>query len=141
MRIFMDETAWLALANADDPLHLLMKNEFQNFLEGGNRFYSSNIMIGNVISGIKDMQGTAKASGFYNIVEEARLGTHLHILWIGRRTMKDAFRLFNKFPDLQLSIWDFANIVLMNRRNIRFIMTANTAYSEMGFKIVPENKG
>ena len=139
MRIFVDRIAWIALADKDDPNHSIFKEQFKYYLDGGHNFYTTNVIVGNVISHIKETQGGVRANKFYDILEEAWLGTHLHFLWIGRRTQRDAVKLFKKFPEEKLSLFDAANIVLMNRRNIRFIMTTNSAYSKMGFKMIPEN--
>ncbi|MCK4892328.1 MAG: hypothetical protein KAJ16_10980 [Calditrichia bacterium] len=138
MKIFIDEIAWLAVADDTHESHASIKEQFKYYLDGGHSFYTTNIIVGNVISKIKENQNFDSAVKYSEILEDAWLGTHLHYLWIGRRTQKDAIRLFKKFPDIPLSIFDFANVVLMNRRNIRFIITTNTAYSTMGFKIVPE---
>jgi predicted nucleic acid-binding protein len=138
MKIFIDEIAWLALADESHESHAQIKDQFKYYLDGGHSFYTTNIIVGNVISLIKENFESDKAIKFSEILEEAWLGTHLHYLWIGRRTQKDAIRLFKKFPDIALTVFDFANVVLMNRRNIRFILTTNAAYSTMGFKIVPE---
>jgi predicted nucleic acid-binding protein len=139
MRIFVDRIAWIALADKEDPNHSIFKEQFKYYLDGGHNFYTTNVIVGNVISHIKETQGGVRANKFYDILEEAWLGTHLHFLWIGRRTQRDAVKLFKKFPEEKLSLFDAANIVLMNRRNIRFIMTTNSAYSKMGFKMIPEN--
>jgi predicted nucleic acid-binding protein len=139
MRIFVDRIAWIALADKDDPNHSIFKEQFKYYLDGGHNFYTTNVIVGNVISHVKETQGGVRANKFYDILEEAWLGTHLHFLWIGRRTQRDAVKLFKKFPEEKLSLFDAANIVLMNRRNIRFIMTTNSAYSKMGFKMIPEN--
>jgi len=139
MRIFVDRIAWIALADKDDPNHSIFKEQLKYYLDGGHNFYTTNVIVGNVISHIKETQGGVRANKFYDILEEAWLGTHLHFLWIGRRTQRDAVKLFKKFPEEKLSLFDAANIVLMNRRNIRFIMTTNSAYSKMGFKMIPEN--
>jgi len=139
MRIFVDRIAWIALADKEDPNHSIFKEQLKYYLDGGHNFYTTNVIVGNVISHIKETQGGVRANKFYEILEEAWLGTHLHFLWIGRRTQRDAVKLFKKFPEEKLSLFDAANIVLMNRRNIRFIMTTNSAYSKMGFKMIPEN--
>ena len=139
MRIFVDRIAWIALADKEDPNHSIFKEQLKYYLDGGHNFYTTNVIVGNVISHIKGTQGGVRANKFYDILEEAWLGTHLHFLWIGRRTQRDAVKLFKKFPEEKLSLFDAANIVLMNRRNIRFIMTTNSAYSKMGFKMIPEN--
>ncbi len=139
MRIFIDRIALIALSNKEDPNHSVFKEQFKYYLDGGHNFYTTNVIVGNVISHIKETQGGVRANKFYDILEEAWLGTRLHFLWIGRRTQRDAVKLFKKFPEDKLSLFDAANIVLMNRRNIRFIMTTNSAYSKMGFKMIPEN--
>ncbi|MFZ0390390.1 MAG: PIN domain-containing protein [Calditrichia bacterium] len=141
MKIFLDEAAWLALADNNHPLHQPVRENFKHFLDEGDSIYTTNVVVGQVLSHIKMNQGFSDANRFYDVVEEAWLGAHLHMLWIGRRTQKDAMKLFRKFPDSNLSLFDCANVVLMNRRNIRFIITENSAYSKMGFKIVPERVG
>jgi len=137
MKIFIDEVAWLALADSNHELHKQIQEQFKYYLDGGHGFYTTNIIVGNVISRIKREQGPQKAAKFSEILEEAWLGTHLRYFWIGRRTQRDALKLFRKSADSVLSLFDCANIVLMNRRNIRFIMTTNSGYGQMGFKIVP----
>jgi predicted nucleic acid-binding protein len=139
MKVFVDEQAWLALVDSRHPFHTQFKNEFGDFLKGTYKFYSTNVIIGSVVSKIKHTFGAADAIKFYNIIEEAWLGNHLNILWIGRRTMKDALKIFKKFTHSNLGLFDAANIVFMNRRNIRFILTDNKFYSEMGFKVIPES--
>jgi predicted nucleic acid-binding protein len=139
MKIFIDEIAWVILGDDSHPLHHQFSEQFKYYLDGGHGFYTTNIIYGNAIWQLKKQYGVSKALRFSEILEEAWLGTHLHFLWIGRRTQRDALKLFKKFPEEQFSIFDFANIVLMNRRNIRFIMTTNQVYSKMGFKIVPES--
>lgn len=138
MKIFIDEIAWFALADDTHEFHSSIREQFKYYLDGGHSFYTTNIIVGNVISKIKENQDSKRAVKYSEILEDAWLGTHLHYLWIGRRTQKDAIRLFKKFPEIPLSVFDFANVVLMNRRNIRFILTTNAAYNKMGFKIVPE---
>ena len=138
MKIFIDEQAWLALVDDNQKYGLQFRNEFEDFLKGPNNFYTTNIIIGNVVSQIKRNLGAPNALKFYNIIEEAWLANHLHVLWIGRRTMKVAIKLFKKFTEADVNLFDCANIVLMNIRNIRFILTLNKIYSDMGFKVVPE---
>ena len=90
-----------------------------------------------MISYLKKNKSTSEALRIYEIIEEAWLGTYLHVLWIGRRTFRDAVKMFAKFPDSGFTIFDFANVLLMNRRNIRFILTTHKEYDEYGFKIIP----
>ncbi len=140
MKIFIDESGWFALLDETNPHHMKMQKAFKEFLEGNHRFYTTNVIVGNVISKLKESQGTREALRIYEIIEEAWLGTYLHVLWIGRRTFRDALKMFAKFPESNFSLFDFANILLMNRRNIRFILTIKKGYDDFGFKILPEQE-
>ncbi|GAB4327032.1 MAG: hypothetical protein Kow0037_00300 [Calditrichia bacterium] len=140
MKIFIDSTGWLNMIDPDMPEHRTFQKEFKEFLDEGHSFYTTNVILGEAISEIKKRMGAQKADEVYSVVEESWLGTHLHILWIGRRTFRDAVRLFRRFPNENLSVFEAANVILMNRRNIRFIMTTQTVYSKMGFKLVPDTE-
>jgi predicted nucleic acid-binding protein len=137
MKTFIHTSAWLAIVNRNDPEHAAFTEEFQRVLEEGDRLYTTNVAIGQVLSELKhvDLQ---KAFRFHEIVEEAWFGTHLHILWIGRKTQWDALKMWKRFPNLKLDVFDFASVILMNRRNIRQILTRNRDFYELGFKILPE---
>lgn len=139
MKIFIDEQAWLAFIDPKLPDHAQFKRQLEHYLEGGHRFYTTNVIIGNVVSQLKRDSGSSSSIQFYNIVEEAWLGSYLHVLWIGRRTIKEAIKLFKRFTENKAGLFDFANVILMNRRNIRFIFTQSDFYSEMGFKILPKD--
>lgn len=138
MKIFIDKGAWLALSTSGDSDHAKFRDAFKNLLEEGHRFYTTNVVIGEVLDELKKRVGSDKAHHLYEIIEEAWFGTHLHILWIGRKTQWDAIKMWKRSPDSSLSVFDFASIILMNRRNIRVIMAKNMEFSEFGFKIIPE---
>ncbi len=140
MKVFIDETGWLALLEASHPEHPVVQKTFKELLEGNHRFYTTNVVIGNVVAQLKAQRGAQEALRFYEIIEEAWLGTYLHVLWIGRRTFRDALKLFAKYPKSVFTVFEFANVLLMNRRNIRFVLTTKFEYDEFGFKIIPERE-
>ncbi len=137
MKTFIDTSAWLAIVNKNDPAHSQFTGEFQRLLEEGDRLYTTNVAIGQVLSELSNLD-REKAFRFHEIVEEAWFGTHLHIMWIGRKTQWDALKMWRRFAHLKLDVFDFASVILMNRRNIRQILTRNKDFYELGFKILPE---
>jgi len=138
MRIFIDSTAWVNLGDPGQAYHQAAQKFLMSALENDYQFYTSNISLGNALSILKSNVGADQAFHFYDIVEEAYLGAHLSILWVGRRTQKEAIRLMRRYPELTLDLNDFANIVLMTRRRIPLIFSFKKEYEDLGLKVVPE---
>ena len=139
MRIFVDQTAWVQITDSSSLYHQAIQSEFNKALVNGDRLFTHNVAIGLALSEIKSKKGNAVAGKFSEIIEEAHTGTHLNILWISRRTQKEASRLFRQKADLELDIFDFASYILMKRRRIATIITTKKAYNSLELKVVPES--
>ena len=140
MRIFIDQTAWVQVVNKDAPHHQQVVDELNKVLLGGDKLFTHNVAVGFALNEILEKQGSAVAGKFNEIIDEAHTGTHLNILWISRRTQKEAARLLRKKPDAGLGIFDFAGYILMRRRRIRTIITTKAAYNSLELKVIPELK-
>lgn len=138
MKIFIDETAWVNILNPNSPYYDKFIEEFNQALNNRDRLFTHNIAVGLALSELKSVLGTTVALKFNEVIEEAYTGTYLSILWIGRRTQKEAVRLLRKNPEMLLDLYDFAAFIFMKRRRIQNIMTTKTAYDRLGFKVIPE---
>ena len=139
-KIFIDQTGWYALLDDQSPYHDLFKKEFEISLNNDSKLITSNVAVGNTISQLKEKLGTEIAVRFNEIVEEAHIGTHLRILWVGRRSQKEAMRLLRKNPGLSLHFYDFAHAVFMEKRRVKNILTTKIEFYELGFKILADIK-
>lgn len=138
MKIFVDETAWVNLLLPGSPFHSEVAREFDRAIKNGDKLFTHNIAVGIALSEVKNTMGIGLAARFNEIIEEAYTGAYLHILWVGRRTQKEAVRLFRKEAYLSLGLYDFAAYVFMKRRRIQTIITTKTAFGKLGFKVIPE---
>jgi predicted nucleic acid-binding protein len=138
MKIFVDETAWINLLLTGAPFHSEIAREFESAIKNGDSLFTHNIAVGIALSEIKHAMGIGLASKFNEVIEEAYTGAYLHILWIGRRTQKEAVRLFRKESHLSLGLYDFAAYIFMKRRRIGTIVTTKTAFKKLGVNVVPE---
>ena len=78
------------------------------------------------------------ANKFYGIIDAAYTGAHLSILWIGRRSQKEAVWLMRKHSDIDLDLYDFACLIMMRRRRIRTIMSTKPQYKQLQLNVIPE---
>lgn len=138
MRLFIDETAWIQLMNPELVHHGAISREFNRALTEGDKLFTHNVAVGLAISEIRQTLGHPLANKFGETIEAAYMGTHLSILWIGRRTQKEAAWMLRKHSELPLDFFDFAGVVLMKRRRIRTILTTKAAYKKLEMTVIPE---
>lgn len=140
-KIFIDDTAWYTIIDDNSPNHSNTIEQFHFSLNDGTKLFTSNIAVGNAISRIKERLDIELSLRFNQIVEEAHLGNHIRILWIGRRTQKEAVRLMRKHPQIALPLYDFAHSVLMQKRRINTIMSERSEFKKFGYSVLPEIPG
>lgn len=137
-KMFIDETAWYAIMDKKSDRHTEITEQFEFSLNEGTKFFTSNIAVGNTVNRIKENMSADLSLKFNEIMDEAHLGNHLRILWIGRRTQKEAMRLMRKHPQIALQMYDFAHAVLMERRRISTVMTERSGFKKLGYTVLPE---
>ena len=135
-KLFLDETSWYAIVDQNTSSHQFFAGRFQSELKEETKFFTSNIAVANTISKIKNELSTDLSLKFNEILEDAHLGNHLRIMWIGRRTQKEALRWMRKHPQLSLHLYDFAHAVLMERRRINTILSDQLEFKEFGYKVI-----
>jgi len=140
MKIFIEESAWVALVSPDEKGHAQVQEFFKTILSEEYRLFTSNVMIGNAMSTLHRKHGAAISFQFLDILDDAHLGGYLRVLWVGRRTQKDATRLMKRHASLPLSLFDHANAILMDRRRIHAILTLKKQYESLGLKVFPESQ-
>ncbi|NOX35929.1 MAG: PIN domain-containing protein [Calditrichaeota bacterium] len=141
MRLFLDESAWIAVLDRQHDQHEAFKRYFNEALQNGTKLFTSNVAVGLALSELKERIGLEKSLKFYEILEEAYLVNHIRILWVGRRAQKEALRWMRRYHELPLGLFDFAHAVLMDRRRIHTILTQKTAFTRIGFRTIPEGEG
>lgn len=138
MKLFLDETAWTQIIDKSGQYHSEVFEKFAAALKKGDHLFTHNIAVGLALTQLREEHGLLMANKFNEIIDEAHKGTYLNILWVGRRTQKDAGRSMRSNPEIELSIFDFAAYNLMKRRRIHRILTTKNAFKKLGFEVIPE---
>jgi predicted nucleic acid-binding protein len=137
MKVFIDQTAWLQIVNPKATYHQIFQDELNKALVKGDRLFTHNVAVGLAFGEILKTLGSIIAGKFNEIIEDAYTGTHLNILWISRRTQKEAVRMLRKQPDLGLDVYDFAACILMRRRRIQTVITTKNGFNSLELKVIP----
>lgn len=138
MKVFIDASAWITVVDPGESQHELFKEQFRLFLNNGDRLFTHNVAVGMALDEIRRRNGGKVAQQFYESLEEAYSGAHLHILWVGRKTQREAIRFLRNNPDTNLTVFDFAAFIFMNRRRIRTIFTQKKDFQKLGLIVYPD---
>lgn len=138
MRLFIDDSAWLHLLNPKAAYHPEITATFNTALKNNHKLFTHNTAVGAALSNIKNTLGSSVANQFSLTIEEAYTGNHLTILWVGRRTQKEAIRLLREHSELTLDVYDFAAYLLMKRKRINTILSTKPAYKSLGLRVIPD---
>jgi predicted nucleic acid-binding protein len=138
MKLFVDQSAWLAIFDPKTEPQKAVYNVFEESLANDVKILTHNVAIGLALSDIKKTHGHLLANKFYETIEAAHTGAHMSILWVGRRTQKDAVWLMRKHSNLDLDLYDFASYVLMKRRRLHNILTTKQDFKELNVTVLPE---
>lgn len=133
MEIFVDTSAFVAIANRSDQYHLKAK-EFLNTLDPGIKLHTSNYIIDETITRIRMIVGHKSALTFGKEIFSSRLYT---IHYIGEEIEKEAFRIFEKYLDKKLSFTDCTSFALMKKLGINKAFAFDEDFVTVGFEVVP----
>jgi hypothetical protein len=129
--IFIDSSAWYALANQKDVNHLSARH----FLNRTSRLVTSNFIIDETITLTLIRAGYKSA---LTVGEQLWLGDIASIAWITRKDEQKAWAFFKQYSDKIFSFTDCTSFALMTRPGINQAFTFDADFSQTGqFTSVP----
>lgn len=133
MEIFVDTSAFVAIANRSDQYHQKAK-EFITTLEPPIKFHTSNYIIDETMTRIRMRVGHKPALNFAKGIFSSRLYT---IHYIDEGIEKEAFKIFERYQDQKLSFTDCTSFALMKRLGIKKAFAFDEDFVVLGFEILP----
>lgn len=130
-RVFVDTSAWFALANRADAGHAAVARYLAGYR---GRLVSSNFVFDEVVTLCRTRLDHAAA---------ATLGGHLltqrnvDIVRVSAEDEQVAWRLFLDRPDKDYSFTDCTSFVLMRRLGLRRVVATDADFQREGFEVVP----
>ena len=132
--LFVDTSAWYALADADDRNHESAKAFLSEALETHARFITSNCVVGETYTLIRTRLGHREA---WEFIARVKASSRLEITFIDETTESEAYELLQQFQDQDFSYVDGTSFVLMKKRRAREAFTYDGHFSIVGFTRLP----
>ncbi len=132
----MDTGAWAGLADRRDGHHRTATDFFRT-LTRGHRLFTSNYVIAEACTLIR-IRGTHRdVMRFKQMVDDAVRSRFLTVLWIDHEVDDRAWSLFERYPNLVLSLCDCTTAVLAREQGIDVIFGFDGDFRALGFDLRP----
>ena len=131
-KIFVDTSAFVALFDKNDQYHREATAYFESLISDSIQLHTSNYVVDETITRIRIQDGHKSAMEF---------GKHFFISkifynhYINQELEKDAFTLFGKYSDKELSFTDCTSFALMKKLGIKKAFTFDDDFVKVGLEI------
>ena len=131
--IFVDTSAWDALADAGDPNHEPALH-FRDEIAGQCHLIVSDYVLDESYTLLLLNVGHARTMAFKRDLDVLRHTGVLEVVWTSEAMANEAWTVFEKFNvDKQWSFTDCVSYVLMKQRNITEAFAFDHHFEQMGF--------
>lgn len=133
--IFVDTSAWLALADRNDRDHRPAR-EFQRLIMRGDfgKQVTTNHVVTEAVTMIRRRLGVTAAGTFAAGIGR---GTEVGIFWVEPVHHREAIVLMTSHRDKSWSLTDCTSFVVMRALEIQNAFTFDRDFGQAGFKILP----
>ena len=130
MKLFVDTSAWVALADRSDQYHQKSLKALNRAHKENVRLITSDYIIDECLTLIRFRMSHSAAIVFG---EEMSKSTVASIVPISERVRFMSWTLFKKFNDKELSFTDCTSFALMQDQKINFAFSYDRHFRECGF--------
>ncbi len=133
MRIFVDTSAWIAIADDSDKYHSEAKSYYLQRLKEKTRFLTSNDVLAETYTWLRYHVSHSYAVRFHQMVTSAEKLRTLEILWVNRAMADAAWEIFERYNDQLFSFADCTSFVLARHAKVNEIFAFDEDFAMMGF--------
>ena len=134
--VFVDSSAFVALLDADDPLHRQAVEFWHGGLRARTRFVSTNYVVVECAAAVQRRLGNSAFAAFANRILPATSQE-----WVTPEDHNAALESVLAADRRRLSWVDCVSFTVMRRLGIDACFTIDRHFGEQGFTVVPEQTG
>lgn len=131
--VFVDTSAWIALAILNDKNHDNARTVYPQLLKKHQRLITTNLIIAETYIILRKYSGAHAAIGFLDRVEKSQ--------WIEKfysdyGLEEQAYAILKKFQDQDFSFTDAVSFSLMQQRGVKKAFAYDIHFQTAGFQLV-----
>lgn len=132
--MFVDTAAWVAAADGSDAANVAVRDARDRWLSEGGRLTTTDYVIDETLTTIRFRLGLHAAEAWWLQIDGS---ARLRIESIDEARRERARSLFFGYRDKNFSFTDCCSFVLMRELRIRWVLTLDRHFRQMGFEVVP----
>lgn len=133
MKLFVDSSAFIALADSDDQDHKAAM-AFHRGCPPETQFHTSNYILAETVTRLRRTAGHHVATRWAKATLESRL-TVRH--YVDEAVEREALRIFERYHDQPLSFVDCTTIALLRQLGLDRIFSFDSDSQRIGYTLVP----
>jgi predicted nucleic acid-binding protein len=134
--IFVDTSAWWALFEASDNLHVRAKKAFDALVADGVELVTTDYVLDEVVTGLLGRAGHAAA---VRAGRGLRSSTMVVLSFVGSDLFHEAWKIFERHDRMRWSLTDCTSMAVMKARGITTAFSFDDDFRKMGFDVVPRD--
>lgn len=131
--MFVDTSAWVALAVEGDEFHRRAK-AFLDGLQPGTPLFTSDYVFDETITRVRRLGGHRPA---VRVGEIMRGSSIAQILGVTADDLDRAWHVFRKHEDKELSFTDCTSVAVMERLKVRTVFAFDEDFRKLGYALKP----
>ncbi|MDH7485361.1 MAG: type II toxin-antitoxin system VapC family toxin [Anaerolineae bacterium] len=136
--IFVDASAWIALANDRDRFHEAAKAIYPRLLREYGRLVTTNLVVAEVYVVLRKGLGHRAAISF---LENLRQSLRILKICSTPELEREAEKLLQQYADQDFSYTDAVSFVLMRERGLHEAFAFDQHFATVGFVVLPGEVG
>lgn len=131
--LFVDTSAWIALADKNDNWHPLAPKVYPELVRAYGQFVTTNLIVAETHIALRERIGFVGAMGFIvNLRTSARLVRVLS----NDELERQAEAILEQYDDQDISYTDAVSFAVMKQRSIKDVFTYDHHFRALGFHLV-----
>ena len=131
---FLDTSFIIALEDADDENHEKAISFWKSFVKKPKPLITTSYIFDEVVTFVKRRIGFLKAVEIGNRI---LLSPSVDLIHISQEEFEKAWEMFLFYKDKKYSFTDCLSFLVMEKRELREVLTFDQHFKQMGFKILP----
>lgn len=133
--IFVDASAWVAVANKKDNYHQKATKIYPSIITKYSKLVTTNLVVAEAYTIIRNELGHNLAIQFLEGLNSSRL---LQV-FADSTIQERSFQILHRYHDQDFSYADAVSFALMQERGIKDAFAFDHHFTVMGFRLVPSN--
>ncbi len=135
--IFIDTSAWVAVADASESSHEVVIPIYKQLLKSASKLITTDLVIAESQILLRRRLGVDAANLF---LDSTNHSPSIEIVFLDQEMEVAAKKVLEKFSDQELSFTDAVSFTIMKSRKIRTAFTLDKHFAIAGFRILPEKR-